>query len=228
MKETIGILLVDKANGMTSHDVVQMVRRKLNLKKVGHTGTLDPGATGLLILLLGKATKKSQQFSGLNKTYDAKLTLGIKTSTADNTGAVIERKVVPDFSLDVLEETINGFKSQTEQIPPMVSAKKINGQKLYVLARKGIEIKRRPQKITIFEIKISKVDLPNIYFGVSCSKGTYIRTLCDDIGERLGCGAHMSELRRTSCGQYKIEDAIAVRGILELAREKVEERIIPI
>ncbi len=184
--ETIGILLVDKANGMTSHDVVQMVRRKLNLKKVGYAGTLDPGATGLLILLLGKATKKSLQFSGLNKTYDAKLTLGIKTSTADNTGAVIERKVVPDFSLDVLEETINGFKSQTEQIPPMVSAKKINGQKLYVLARKGIEIKRRPQKITIFEIKISKVDLPNIYFRVSCSKGTYIRTLCDYIGERLG------------------------------------------
>lgn len=223
-----GILLIDKPKGMTSHDVVDILRKKLNIRKIGHTGTLDPEATGLLVMLIGKATKQSQNFIGDHKAYEVKLTLGLKTSTADSTGRVIQRKAVPVFSNRQIKKFFFEFQGKIKQIPPMVSAKKIDGKKLYVLARKGIKVKRKPQQVYVHDIKILKVKLPDIFFNVKCSKGTYIRTLCEDIGERLSCGAYMSELRRFCCGQYMLKDAQSVSEVINLSQDEILKRILPV
>jgi len=223
-----GVLLVDKPKKMTSHDVVYLLRRKLNIKKIGHAGTLDPEATGLLILLIGKATKLSQQFLQLDKLYRTKITLGVKTATGDSSGQVIQSEPVPNYEHDQLQGAILSFQGEGLQIPPMVSAKKVGGKKLYVLARRGIVIERKPQKINIFKIKITNIDLPDIYFDISCSKGTYIRTLAEDIGQRLGTVAYMSGLRRLACGPYKVEDAIGTSDIDVLEKEDIIKRFIGI
>jgi len=221
-----GVLLVDKPTKMTSHDVVYLLRRKLNIKKIGHAGTLDPEATGLLILLIGKATKLSQQFLQLNKLYRTKITLGVKTATGDRSGRVIQTGPVTNYEHGQLYEAILSFQGESLQIPPMVSAKKVGGKKLYVLARQGIEIERKPQKINIFKIEITNIKLPDIYFDVLCSKGTYIRTLAEDIGQRLGTIAYMSGLRRLACGQYRVEDAIGTSDISALEKEEIIKRFI--
>ncbi|MCP4649992.1 MAG: tRNA pseudouridine(55) synthase TruB [PVC group bacterium] len=221
-----GILLIDKPSGVTSHDMVFQIRKRLQVKKVGHAGTLDPAATGLLILLIGKATKLSASFLGLDKKYEVKLTLGVTTKTADHTGEILKKKEVPEFLQEQIEQVLGRFIGSIEQIPPMVSAKKIGGKKLYVLARKGIEIERKPQKINIYNIELKEINLPDVYFSVHCSKGTYIRTLCEDVGEVLSCGGHMSALRRTACGEYKVEDALDGSILRDIPREKIEQRII--
>lgn len=223
--QTSGILLIDKSSGITSHDVVNLLRKKLNIKKIGHAGTLDPEATGLLILLINRATKLAAKFLNLDKTYEVKMNLGISTNTADATGKVIAKRIVPEFSLGYLEEILMGFKGEILQVPPMFSAKKIAGKKLYLLARKGIEIERKPQKVNILSLKIIKFDLPGIYFLVKCSSGTYIRALCQDMGEKLGCGAHMSALRRLACGDFKVEEALPIVKLDLIAKEELEKHI---
>ncbi|MFH1459184.1 MAG: tRNA pseudouridine(55) synthase TruB [Candidatus Omnitrophota bacterium] len=223
-----GILLVDKSRGMSSHDVVNVLRHKLKIKKIGHAGTLDPEATGLLIMLVSRATKLSDLFLNCEKTYDVQLTLGIKTTTADITGDIIKKESIPGLSDTQVREVLNSFLGRTKQIPPMYSAKKIKGEKLYNLARKGINIPRPDQTIYIYELKIKKINLPFIDFTVRCSKGTYIRTLCEDMGERLGYCAVMSGLRRTACGDYDIKQAITVENIEKLNAAQLAANIISI
>lgn len=208
-----GILLVDKPTGPTSHDIVDCVRRETRFKKVGHAGTLDPMATGLLIILLGKYTKRSSHFSDYDKEYEATLLLGVSTDSGDKEGNIVEQKELDPAAMDkeTIEKVFGTFCGDTEQIPPMYSAKKIKGKKLYELARKGVVIEREPKKVSIKEIKILNMTLPEITFCVKCSKGTYIRQLAHDIGEKLHCGAHLTSLRRTKIGPFSVEKAISLK-----------------
>ena len=222
-----GILLVDKEKGMTSHDVVAAVRRRFSIKKVGHAGTLDPNATGLLILLLGKATKLSNKFLTEDKEYTAMMKLGERTDSADAEGKLISKKEV-NVSEEELREVMSAFTGEIEQIPPMVSAKKINGKRLYKLAREGKIVERQPKKIVIKEIEITKIDMPFVLFRVLCSKGTYIRQLADDIGEKLSTGAHLTELRRLRSGMFSVQNAIAFSRLLKMEKENLNESIVRI
>jgi tRNA pseudouridine55 synthase len=210
---TENILIIDKPQGMTSHDVVDYVRRKRGIKKVGHCGTLDPMATGVLVILLGKATKLSAMLTSDDKEYICSLTLGESTDTHDATGKIIEKIPVEGITDDLIKGIILSFKGRQKQIPPMVSAKHHNGKRLYDLARKGIIVERKPVDIDIKDIRIMSISGNNIGLKIICSKGTYIRTLCNDIGKKLGCGAHMSALRRTRSGEFCIEDAKILEDI---------------
>jgi tRNA pseudouridine55 synthase len=204
-----GILLVDKPQGWTSHDVVDFVRKKFAFKKVGHAGTLDPMATGLLIILLEKFTKRSGHFSNYDKEYEARLCLGASTDTGDKEGSITQKR---DWRLcakrEDIEKTFLSFRGEIRQLPPMYSAKKIRGKKLYELARKGITVKREPKAVSIRELKILDSSPPHITFYVRCSKGTYIRQLAHDIGEKIGCGAHLIALRRAKIGPFSVKDAL--------------------
>ncbi len=224
-----GLLLVDKPLDMTSHDVVDILRKKLNIKKIGHAGTLDPQATGLLLMLISRqATKCAQLFSGMDKAYKARLTLGIKTDTADHTGNVIEQSIVPEYSQEDIEKAFTFFQGRIMQTPPMVSAKKVNGEKLYFLARKGIMVERQPVEVNILELKILTIDLPHIDFCVKCSKGTYIRTLCEDIGKKMGCNGHMNGLRRTNIGAYAVDNAITIDKIKQAEINEIAQAVMEI
>ncbi|ONI46429.1 tRNA pseudouridine(55) synthase TruB [Candidatus Epulonipiscioides gigas] len=210
-----GIINIYKEKGFTSHDVVAKARGILKQRKIGHTGTLDPEAVGVLPICIGAATKIVSYLSDLNKTYEAEIILGAYTTTEDSTGEIVETfpvNVTNDQVLDVLKTFIGKY----EQIPPMYSAIKINGQRLYELARKNIVIDRPSREVIIFKLEQLKL-LNNNRFtvSVSCSKGTYIRTLCTDIGKKLGCGAYMGELTRTSVGDFKIEDSITLSQLQE-------------
>lgn len=202
-----GILIVNKPAGITSHDVVNFIRRKFNIKRVGHAGTLDPMATGVLVMLLGKATKLSNTFTSDDKEYIAKVFFGKKTDTQDSSGRVIEEKNVSNPGMEAIEKALNNFKGEIEQVPPMVSAIKYKGKKLYQLARAGKIIEREPRKIKISSIEILGFEFPELTFKVKCSKGTYVRTLCEDIGGFLGFPSHMSALVRTRSGDFLLEDA---------------------
>ncbi len=201
------LMLVNKPKGLTSHDVVDFVRKKLNIKKVGHGGTLDPEATGLLILGLGKATKRLGLISALDKEYIADIRLGVVTDTQDKWGTVLSEKKDVNVSYEEFEKVCNSFVGKIKQIPPMYSAKKINGKRLYKLARKGITVERDPVEIEIYSIDIIKFDGCCGSLKVRCSSGTYIRTLYHDIGEKLGIGGVMEDLERTAVGDYLIKDA---------------------
>ena len=207
-----GILNVYKPKGITSHNVVSFVRKQLNIKRVGHTGTLDPLATGVLPVLIGNATKLSDIIMADEKKYKARVTLGITTDTDDSTGEIIEKKDV-SVSESELKDVIKTFVGEIEQIPPMYSAIKVDGQKLYQLARRGVEIERKARNVTIYDIKISDFDGVNFDMEVHCSKGTYIRALCRDIGEELGTGAVMSELERTMSGIFTKENSYTFEKI---------------
>jgi len=185
-----GVLLIDKAPNMTSHDVVAIARKTLNMKKIGHCGTLDPMATGLLILVIGKGTKLSDLLMAEDKTYEGTLTLGKTTSSQDKEGDVLEEKDVPAFTEEEIDDAFNEYVGNFEQIPPMVSAIKKDGVPLYKLARKGKEVKRDPRPVKVSDYKVSRVDLPEVDFTVECTKGFYVRTYAHDIGQDLGCGAH--------------------------------------
>jgi tRNA pseudouridine55 synthase len=207
------ILIVDKPAGMTSHDVVDCVRRKFNIKKVGHCGTLDPMATGVLVILTGKATKLSAKLSCDDKEYICSMKLGVSTDTHDSTGTITRQNTVEGISSKHINDTILSFIGNQKQIPPMVSAKYHKGQRLYKLARKGIVVERDPVDIEIKCIDIISVSVDDIQLSITCSKGTYIRTLCHDIGKKLGCGAHMSSLRRIRSGEFHIKDAVELQDI---------------
>ena len=224
-EETSGILLVDKTGGMTSHDVVDMVRRRFKIKKVGHAGTLDPNATGVLVLLLGKATKLSDKFSGEEKEYIAVMKLGERTDSGDLEGKLISTREVK-CSMDEVKKVVSSFSGELEQVPPMVSAKKVSGKRLYKMARKGIEVERSPIKIFIKEIEVLGIDMPFARFRTVCSKGTYIRQLADDMGETLGCGAHLTELRRTRSGDFSLEEAVSFAELKDMDLEDLNENII--
>ena len=221
-----GILVLDKPKGITSHDVVNIVRRLFEIKKVGHAGTLDPIATGVLVILIGKATKRSNLLARDDKEYTAMLRLGITTETGDAFGKIISTSQLQGLDRGLIEKTIMGFKGEIEQMPPMFSAIKFKGRSLYKWARKGITVPRKVRKVTIKDIYIKEISLPDIVFDISCSKGTYIRQLCVDIGARLGCGAHMMELRRIKAGDFHISQAINIDRLKSLAGEELSNALI--
>lgn len=219
-----GILVVDKEKGMTSHDVVALVRRRFSIKKAGHAGTLDPNATGVLVLLIGAATKRSDEFLNKDKEYVAVMKLGERTDTGDCDGKVLAEREVNVTREDILS-LMEKFKGESEQMPPMFSAKRYKGKKLYELARKGKEVEREPRKIVISELEAVKIDLPLVTFRVVCGKGTYVRQLAEDMGEALGCGAHLVELRRTRSGEYDLSKAFSVGDLSKMTRESLSESI---
>ena len=210
-----GIMNIYKEAGYTSHDVVAKLRGIVRQKKIGHTGTLDPDAVGVLPVCFGSATKLCDMMTDKDKEYEALMRLGITTDTQDMSGKVLSESVV-NVGVSEVESAIMGFVGGYEQIPPMYSALKVNGKKLYELAREGREVERHPRHVDIAYIRILSIDLPTARFVVGCSKGTYIRTLCADIGEKLGCGAAMAELKRTRVGGFRIEDSIKLSEVEEL------------
>lgn len=210
-----GILLVDKPGGMTSHDVVDLVRRKLGTKKVGHSGTLDPVATGVLVILVGRATKLFTKFVHFDKEYEATLMLGVVTSTGDSQGEVVARKDAAGVGEADVRRVFSEFVGARDQVPPMVSAIKHKGRRLYELARRGIEVERKARPIKIYDLRITRLELPEIDFYVKCSKGTYIRRLGEEIGEKLGVGGFISRIRRVSLGPFSLQDALKVDEINE-------------
>lgn len=223
----MGVLLIDKPSGMTSHDVVDRVRRKLRMKRVGHAGTLDPGATGLMIILLGKATKLSQYLMGLDKVYEGTGVFGKSTTTQDAEGETVQERPVPEISRTQLLEMFGSFEGDQYQMPPMFSAKKVGGVPLYKLARKGKEIEREARVIRIASMKLDRWESPEFDFTVDCSKGTYVRTLVHDMGEKFECGAHLKDLRRTEIGKFAIEDSLELEEFEELDPGEVKRWIIP-
>ncbi len=219
-----GILVIDKIAGPTSHDVVMQVRKILREKKVGHTGTLDPVATGVLPLVLGRATKVARYLTGGDKTYLATVCLGKTTDTLDSAGEVLEEKPVVATEAE-LREVIMSFVGEIEQIPPMYSAKKVDGKRLYELARLGVEIEREAKKVTVRRIDIERIELPEFTIDVICSAGTYLRAMAHDIGQRLGCGGYLKELRRTAAGPFTIDDAVTIEA-LEAAPDEARDKVL--
>ncbi|OPZ89843.1 MAG: tRNA pseudouridine synthase B [Firmicutes bacterium ADurb.Bin419] len=213
-----GILNVLKPPGMTSFDIVAYLRSVLKEKKIGHTGTLDPGAVGVLPVCIGKATKTIDYLTDKDKIYRAELTLGVSTDTQDNYGNVL-KVCEANFTEEQIFSTIKSFVGRYEQIPPMYSAIKVEGKKLYELAREGITIERKPRNVTIHSIDILDIRDNKAVFDVECSKGTYIRTLCSDIGDKLGCGGHMSFLVRTKAGSFELSDSLTLEEIYEYSRD---------
>ena len=220
-----GVLLVDKAEGMTSHDVVALVRRKLEIRKVGHCGTLDPIATGLLLLTLGRGTKIQDLLMSEDKEYVGTMALGVTTSTQDREGEVIDQRPVPSLTKEQVVAAFDKFRGDFYQMPPMVSAIKRGGVPLYKLAREGKVVERDPRLVHIYRYSVDKVELPDVDFTVLCSKGFYVRTYVHDIGEVLGCGAHLKNLRRSRSGRFDVEHAMTVDRIRNAPREEILERI---
>ncbi len=220
-----GILLIDKPQGWTSHDVVSKLRGILHERRIGHSGTLDPLATGLLVVFVGRATRAVEFAEADRKEYVAGLRLGISTDTQDITGSVIKEIADIPNAAEVRNAVLH-FKGELQQIPPMYSAIKIGGKKLYELARKGETVERKSRKITVYELSIIGCDGADYILDVLCSKGTYIRTLCHDIGEALGCGACMSSLRRTKAGVFSIENALTIEDIQQAADTGELDKII--
>lgn len=226
-REMEGILLVDKPRDHTSHDVVARLRGKLKMKRIGHAGTLDPMATGLLVILVGKATKVSQYLVGLDKEYEGTIELGKVTDTQDADGEVMETRPVPDLTdADVLT-AVKTFLGDQYQMPPMYSAIKIAGVPLYKSARKGEEIEREPRFIRVMSWEVLRFASPQIDFRLTCTKGTYVRTLAHDLGAKLGCGAHLSALRRTATDKFKVGQALTLEQIQSLTLPEIEQRLIP-
>ncbi|NDO18196.1 tRNA pseudouridine(55) synthase TruB [Lachnospiraceae bacterium MD329] len=222
-----GIIIIDKPLGRTSHDMVYEMRKVTGIKKIGHTGTLDPMATGVLPVCIGSATKMADMLTLSDKSYIAELVLGRTTDTQDADGKVLTECEV-NCSEEEIRCAVNSFVGEIEQVPPMYSAIKQNGKKLYELARQGIEVERKPRKVTINSIDILEISGERVKIDVSCSKGTYIRTLCEDIGKKLGAGAYMNTLRRTRTGQFTIEESHTLSEIKELKENGgIESIIIP-
>ncbi len=221
-----GVLLVDKAAGMTSHDVVALVRRRLQIKKVGHCGTLDPIATGLLLLTLGRGTKIQDLLMSEDKEYVGTMKLGITTSTQDRAGEVIEERPVPQLAEADVRGAFEKFCGDFYQMPPMVSAIKQGGVPLYKLARQGKVVEREPRLVHVYRYNIDRIALPEIDFTVVCSKGFYVRTYAHDIGEALGCGAHLQSLRRTKSGRFNVTGAITVDEIKNAEPLAILDRIL--
>lgn len=221
-----GVLLVDKAEGMTSHDVVALVRRRLQIKKVGHCGTLDPIATGLLLLTLGRGTKIQDLLMSEDKEYAGTLTLGAVTDTQDRAGKITEERPVPPLDEAMVRAAFDKFRGDFYQMPPMVSAIKQGGVPLYKLAREGKVVEREPRLVHVYNYAIQRIEPPEIDFSVNCSKGFYVRTYAHDIGEALGCGAHLKNLRRTRSGRFPVDGAITVDELQNTEPVDILERIL--
>lgn len=227
-KELEGVLLVDKPTDHTSHDVVARLRRKLHMKRIGHAGTLDPMATGLLIMLIGKATRISQYLISLDKEYEGTIELGKVTDSQDAQGQVMETRPVPALTEAELRAAMQGFQGDQYQTPPMYSAIKIDGVPLYKSARKGEEVEREPRFIRVASFELTRFGLPAFDFRLRCSKGTYVRTIAHDLGQRLGCGAHLAALRRTATDRFQISQALTLDAIEQMTLPEIEKRLIPV
>lgn len=224
-----GVVNIKKEKGFTSHDVVAKLRGIVGQKKIGHTGTLDPDATGVLPVCLGKATKLCDMLTDKSKTYETVFVLGKMTDTQDISGTVLEEKDWNHVDDEMVSQCIMSFVGEYDQVPPMYSALKVNGKKLYELARQGIEVERKARPVEIHEIEILEIFLPYIRMRVSCSKGTYIRTLCHDIGQKLGCGACMTELVRTQVSRFRLENSFTLDEVRERKEAgTLEEILVPI
>ena len=211
------VLLIDKEKGKSSFNSVYRIRKIVNIKKIGHAGTLDPAATGLLIICIGRQeTKNIYKYQDLDKVYSGTIEIGKRTPSMDGETESIEDKDYSFVTEEMVEETRKSFLGEIQQIPPMFSALKQNGKRLYKLARKGIEVKREPRDVTIYDFKITRVELPEIDFEIRCSKGTYIRVIADDFGERLNCGGYLKSLRREAIGEYNVVDALSVDEFMKL------------
>jgi tRNA pseudouridine55 synthase len=221
-----GVLLVDKAEGMTSHDVVALVRRKLEIRRVGHCGTLDPIATGLLLITVGRGTKVQDLLMSEDKEYAGTFLLGVTTDTQDRQGEIIQRRPVPALDENHIRAAFEKFRGDFYQTPPMVSAKKHGGVPLYKLARQGKVVEREPRLVHVYRYTLDRIAIPEIDFSVLCSKGFYVRTYVHDIGETLGCGAHLMSLRRTKSGRFDVVNAIGVAQIKEASREEILKRLL--
>lgn len=223
-----GILLVDKPSGMTSHDVVDRIRGHFRLRKVGHGGTLDPMATGLLIILLGRGTKLSQRIMGTDKEYEGIMRLGERTDTQDADGDVLETKDFSRITREQVEAEMGKRRGDQMQMPPMVSAIKKNGVPLYKLARKGQEVEREARFIHVYRFDLIDFTPPDAQFTLKCTKGTYVRTLCDDIGAALECGAHLAQLRRTAIGNLRVDHAQPLDKLIEGSLEELGSHVTPV
>jgi tRNA pseudouridine55 synthase len=214
------LLLVKKPKGWTSFDVVNRMRAILDVAKVGHAGTLDPMATGLLIVCTGRKTKGLDQYQGMEKEYSAEMVLGARTSSFDAETPVMERRSTENISEEMIRASVEQFVGYQTQLPPMWSAAKVGGKRLYKYARKGKEVDRRPREIYVKSITVNWIRMPAVRLTVVCSRGTYIRTLVDDIGKRLGCGAYLTDLERTRIGQFLLQDAVSLE---DLHRSQVKQ-----
>jgi tRNA pseudouridine55 synthase len=222
-----GAILIDKPAGPTSHDVVDAIRRRFQIKKVGHCGTLDPNATGLLIIVLGRGTKLSEKLMGDDKVYEGTIKFGESTDSYDVDGKLIASLPVPPMTLDELNEAAAQYIGDLMQIPPMVSAVKKGGVPLYKLARKGIEVEREPRLIHVYNFRFTEYAEPFGKCRVACTKGTYIRSLAHDLGQKLGCGAHLTALRRCASGKFDVAEALSMEAILKMTTAELEKRVIP-
>ena len=222
-----GAVLIDKPAGPTSHDVVDDIRRKFGIKKVGHCGTLDPNATGLLIIVLGRGTKLSEKLMGDDKVYEGAIKFGEMTDSYDADGEILETKTIPPLTLDELNEAAAAFIGDQMQTPPMVSAIKKAGVPLYKLARKGIEVEREPRLVHIYNFRFSLYEPPLGQFKIACTKGTYVRSLAHELGQTIGCGAHLAALRRTSSGKFDVAEATPLDAVLKLTATELEKKVIP-
>jgi tRNA pseudouridine55 synthase len=222
-----GAILIDKPAGPTSHDVVDAIRRKFGIKKVGHCGTLDPNATGLLIIVLGRGTKLSEKLMGDDKVYEGVIKFGEATDSYDADGEITETKPVPSLTLDQLNEAAAAYIGDLMQTPPMVSAIKKEGVPLYKLARKGIEVEREPRLVHIYNFRFADYREPLGAFTIACTKGTYVRSIAHELGQKLGCGAHLASLRRTASGKFDVSGTTPLAAVLELTPVELEKKVIP-
>lgn len=225
--EPDGVLVVNKHQGPTSHDIVNMIRKLYHTKKVGHTGTLDPMATGVLVILIGRAAKAAEYLVSDEKKYEAILRLGITTDTEDITGKILSEYQGTLPSEDAVALAVSSFVGKSEQIPPMYSALKVDGKKLVDLARKGEEIERKARPIEIYQAECKKITDTDYSLSVHCTGGTYIRTLCRDIGEKLGCGGTMATLKRTQTGSFSIEQSVSIEELKNMSEEELSKKLIP-
>jgi tRNA pseudouridine55 synthase len=222
-----GAILVDKPAGPTSHDVVDAIRSEFRIKKVGHCGTLDPNATGLLIIVLGRGTKLSEKLMSADKVYEGAIKFGETTDSYDADGELVASLPVPPTSMDELNRLSAAFVGDLMQMPPMVSAIKKDGVPLYKLARKGVEVERKPRLIHVYNFAFSDYHEPIGHFRVACTKGTYVRSLAHELGQKLGCGAHLADLRRVSSGKFDVADSVEFEKVLSLPLSELEKRVIP-
>jgi tRNA pseudouridine55 synthase len=222
-----GALLIDKPAGPTSHDVVDKIRRTFGIKKVGHCGTLDPNATGLLIIVLGRGTKLSERLMSDDKVYEGTIKFGEATDSYDCDGEITATRPVPPLTLEQLNEACTPFIGDIMQTPPMVSAIKKDGVPLYKLARKGVEVEREPRLVHIYNFRFTSYAEPLGQFRLACTKGTYVRSVAHELGQQLGCGAHLATLRRAVSGKFDVADALPLDAILQMSQAQLEKRVIP-
>lgn len=222
-----GALLVDKPVGPTSHDIVDRIRRHFGLRKVGHAGTLDPNASGLLVILLGRGTKLSERLMADDKVYAGTIKFGEVTDSYDADGQMLATNPVPPLTLEQLNAAASEFVGDQLQTPPMVSAVKVEGVPLYKLARKGVEVERKPRLIHIYSFVFSHYAQPLGDFRLACTKGTYVRSIAHDLGQKFGCGAHLAGLRRAVSGQFDVSQALPLADVLKLTSTELQQRVIP-